>query len=136
MPMITTISATHSVTKPRTNTPFAARILFVFVLAVCGLSAFSATAHAQGSLQLGSISVSQLSWQCDPTGGWYYYQNGQTNTYMKCQNAVINCPNTQSMSLAFGEINPADIGLVPHAIGTIVILGGDGGILPGNFGIR
>lgn len=53
---------------------------------------------------------------------------------MTCQNAVINCPNTQSMSLAFGEINPANVGLVPQALGTIVILGGDGGVLPGNFG--
>lgn len=55
--MITTIPTTHSLTNPGSNIVFATRILFVFVFVVCGLSAFSSAAYAQGSLQLGTIAV-------------------------------------------------------------------------------
>ena len=112
----------------------ASRLLLPLALAVIVGCLFPQPMHAQGSLSLGTIAVSNVVWSCDPTGGWYYYRNGTSNTYMTCQNAVINCPNTQSMSLAFGVIDPSAVGLVSKTLGTIVVFGGDGGIAPGNFG--
>ncbi|HYM76278.1 MAG TPA: hypothetical protein VE377_09905 [Candidatus Dormibacteraeota bacterium] len=130
----TKYSAPEGLIRLRSTARVASHALLLLAFAVIVACLFPPPMHAQGSLSLGTIAVSNVAWSCDPTGGWYYYRNSNGNTYMTCQNAVINCPNTQNISLSFGVIDPTAVGLVSKTLGTVVILGGDGGVAPGNFG--
>jgi len=124
-------SVPEALTNLRPTTTIAADLLAAFALAVVCL--FSAPTHAQASLPLGTVALSNVLWSCGQTGGWYYYQNGGNPTYMNCQSGVVVCPNTQSMQFTFGVLDPATVGISP-TLGTIVILGGDGGTSPGDSG--
>lgn len=113
----------------------ATNLLAASALAVIVCSLFSTPTYAQGSLPLGSVVLTGVAAQCNPSDGWYSYINSGTTYYMECQLADISCPNTQSISYTFGYLNPA--GIVPgvsQAKGVIVLFNGSGGTAPGNLG--
>jgi len=114
-------------------TTIATKLLLVSMLGVIALSLLQARAHAQGSLPLGTVALTSVASQCDPSDGWYSYTNSGTTYYMLCQLADIFCPNAQSTSFTFGFLNPA--GIVPgvsQTKGVIVLFNGAGGTSPGS----
>jgi hypothetical protein len=78
---------------------FAINLLITTALAVFVCCLLTSPSHAQGSLSLGTMTLTGVSSVCPTSNGWYYYSNGSSNTYMNCQLASIGCPNTASLSL-------------------------------------
>jgi hypothetical protein len=119
----------------------ATKLLVVSTLVAIAVCVFAIPSHAQGSaLPLGTIGVDPPA-PCNPSNGWYYYSNGQTNYNMSCQNASVTCsnvaPNIADLSLTFGYLNPVGIVLPTGSVpkGVIVLHGGDGGTSPESFAL-
>jgi hypothetical protein len=111
----------------------ATKLLLVstFVLIVGFL--FAVPAHAQGSLPLGTIVVGDPV-TCPQGSGWFSYsQGGGTPHTMNCFGAIVNCPNTQAISLTFGYLSPVGIvtGAPSQPKGVIVYHNGGPGTSPG-----
>lgn len=130
-----TLSSEPLITFRSANT-VATHLLIASALAVIVCCSLSGVGYAQGSLSLGSVQDGNIpGMTCDPMDGWYYYSNNGTNTHLVCKSVTMSCPNTQAIGLKFGYLSP--VGVVPgisKPLGTIVVLGGDGGTTPGNFG--
>jgi hypothetical protein len=86
-------------------------------------------------LPLGTIATTNVASQCDPTAGWFSYQNGSNTYYMTCIIALVNCPNTQQLNFTYASLSPA--GIVPGvtaAKGVVVFFNGSAGTTPGGEG--
>ena len=110
----------------------AAKLLLVSTLAVIAFTLSPTQAHAQGSLSLGTVFVS------DPmvcsSSGWYRYRNPATQQVyvMNCFGGqLLSCPNADNLNFTYASMNP--VGIVPNvtqALGVVVFLTGSGGTAP------
>jgi hypothetical protein len=125
--------------NPRTTTKVLTHSFVLSALAVIAYCLFTLPTYAQGSLPLGTLTITGNG-TCNTSDGWYYYTspNG-TKYYLTCQTATVSgCSNAQdSWGLTFGYLSPTTVNPQIQPLGTIVIFSGDGGgtsQLLGNFG--
>jgi hypothetical protein len=105
-------------------------LLLALAVVLLTLITFSSHAHAQGSLSLGNVFLS------DPVpcqgSHWFTYTNAGTVYTMNCFGGTVsNCANAQTLGFTYASMNP--VGIAPgvtQAKGVVTFLTGSDGTTP------